>query len=462
MRGSKEQPARFAKVYLDGAKIAGVLNLSGATVEGDLAMAGLQVGQNLVMRAADPDYPSRFLKKVNLDRAQIGGGINLSEAIFEGKLSTDNTHVGTDFTMSRTRRSDLSNGTTASLRLLQVGRTLDLADAVANNLDLSGSRITGELRLVKVAWRGDQKLILRNTHTSVLHYSGSAWPEQVVLDGFTYERLGGIGESSDDETGQASRDDFEWIKKNRPYSPQPYEQLANVLRKMGEPAKAEDVLYGGREKARHAARDKSILRYIGMSLLNSTIGYGLGYRYFWCLKWVAGLVAIGFAVLYLDLNIVPRGYAVPQLGLVTSEIGFSDSLLFSLQKLIPFVQVEKFDQLKLGGFAKRTSSFTRLPAMCLLPLLPPAWVGSRRNLSSRWDDGKSHCLQVRPGVQSLPMLMKVAGVVRSRPRVPFSIALLFQSLETLPLGSAANDDKLVGVVRKNKRPVGRPADASIS
>jgi hypothetical protein len=49
MRGTKEQPATFVDVNLANAKI-GQLELDGATIEGALAMRGLQVGRDLLMR----------------------------------------------------------------------------------------------------------------------------------------------------------------------------------------------------------------------------------------------------------------------------------------------------------------------------------------------------------------------------------------------------------------------------
>ena len=77
-------------------------------------------------------------------------------------------------------------------------------------------------------------------------------------------------------------------------SPQPYEFLARTLREAGEPEKATDILYRARERRRDSLRRTGHwLRWLGMSLLNWTIGYGLGGRYLWVLGWVLGLTLFG-------------------------------------------------------------------------------------------------------------------------------------------------------------------------
>lgn len=171
----------------------------------------------------------------------------------------------------------------------------------------------------------------------------------MTLDGFTYDRLGGV-ENGDTHRNPDSGWYISWLKKDQTYAPQPYEQLANVLRRTGKPATAADVLYAGRERARGEARAGGYwpgLRFIGMTLLKWTIGYGLGLRYFRCLGWIFGLTALGLAVLYFGATVLDTNTE-----LTKPQLGFGDSLVFSLQKLIPLVQFEKFDQVQLSSFTK--------------------------------------------------------------------------------------------------------------
>ena len=66
------------------------------------------------------------------------------------------------------------------------------------------------------------------------------------------ETLANHGDASRSKRKGASY--ISWLEKDQSYSPQPYEHLAAALHKVGEPSVATDVLYAGRERARHEAR----------------------------------------------------------------------------------------------------------------------------------------------------------------------------------------------------------------
>jgi hypothetical protein len=372
MRSTKQQPARFKAVSLRAAKIAGNFDLAFATVEGALMMDELEVGQDLWMRG------SQFAD-VNLTAAKIDGVVSLDGATVEGELIMIALHGGILWMRGSEEEPaefadvDLTgakiNGECSldevmikgklNMKSLVVGQDLLLKDVAAcSELDLSGSKVQNELRLPSQVWSGNCQLFLRNAHASVLHDREDAWPRQVELDGFTYDRWRGLGENGDPRGDAWFRRKWykRWLAKDQTYSPQPYEQLASVLRKSGEPAMASYVLYEGREMARRAAWFKwryfrggriELFRFIGMTLLKSTIGYGLGLLYFRSLWWIVGFTALGMAVLFLGATVLDTNT-----GLTKAQLGFGDSLVFSLQKLLPLVQFEKFDQVQLGPFAR--------------------------------------------------------------------------------------------------------------
>lgn len=88
----------------------------------------------------------------------------------------------------------------------------------------------------------------------------------------------------------------DWLAKDETYSPQPYQQLASVLRVAGHAEKADDILYASKERERSNAKG---IRLAGLTLLKVVIGYGYGYRYFYSLAWMAVLVLVGVGVLRL-------------------------------------------------------------------------------------------------------------------------------------------------------------------
>jgi hypothetical protein len=260
------------------------------------------------------------------------------------------------------------------------GANLDISNSEFVEFDLSGTRIEGELRLGSyyhgmTRWRkGDiLQLNLRNVHVGALQDKRQrvgrhpenrrwwplfgnrkrlekwedAWPEQLQLDGFTYDRLGGFGgnsevDSPDTDINMQSRDVnwyINWLARDRSYTPQPYEQLARAFRAAGEPTKADRILYESRGRARiEAWRERNYAAWLGSSFLDWTIGYGLGTRYFRALLWVIAFTAVGTGLLYF--------FGHPHDGF--AQGGLPARIVYSLDQLLPIVEFEKFDKVVLA------------------------------------------------------------------------------------------------------------------
>lgn len=155
---------------------------------------------------------------------------------------------------------------------------------------------------------GDSALVLRNframtfqdkTETTLGGEPVDAWPgtARLELDGFTYERLGGrYADGSCEMVNRPANWYVEWLARDPSYTPQPYQQLAHVFHGMGKHAHAEEVLYASRERERKEGARR--LRSVGLWLLKTTIGYGLGARYWRSLPLLGLLVLLGAAVLW--------------------------------------------------------------------------------------------------------------------------------------------------------------------
>ena len=103
-----------------------------------------------------------------------------------------------------------------------------------------------------------------------------AWPKKIELHGFTYNSLGGLG-SSAGIPRRGSRWFVEWLAKHKPYTPQPYQDCAKVLREMGHPEMANDVLYAGREREREQALlSGQIGRATGLTCSSGRSGTAMG------------------------------------------------------------------------------------------------------------------------------------------------------------------------------------------
>lgn len=211
-------------------------------------------------------------------------------------------------------------------------------------IDLTGTSVNGELRLGSengqkpTNWVGQSRMVLRNTTIGVIqdaHEWRKCWPASLELDGFTYRRLGGAASMGSRSSAWFAK----WLMYDETYSPQPYEQLAKVLRQMGYPRKADDVLYAGRKREHYQAfKEGECLRWYGLGLLRWTIGFGIGSRYFRSVFWVLFFTMIGAFVL---------GEVCPTLKcdeLAQRTIGLYDLLWASFDQILPIVSLDKMHE----------------------------------------------------------------------------------------------------------------------
>jgi hypothetical protein len=220
-----------------------------------------------------------------------------------------------------------------------------------------------------------------------------AWPKSLELDGFTYDHLHATSEG--DILKRPAEWYIQWLERDQPYSPGRYEQLANVLRKAGEPDKANAILYKSREQARRRAKAEephvltvprtglilSVPRrghFIGLTLLKLTIGYGLGLKYFRCLAWVTGFTILGVLVLFGSGEWHAPGVLFgfgqwPVSG--EKSAGCLSAIGYSLQALLPFTEIQKFEDVHLTGFAEVYFMIHRLAGYALAAFLAAGIAG---------------------------------------------------------------------------------------
>ena len=339
------QKSRFeSDVSLNFLKTHRTLVLIGSTFTGELNMNGLEVGQSLLM-----DGGAKFAE-VDLCSAKIGGQIAMIGSTFTGKLNMDSIEVGQSLLMHEGAKF-----AEVVLRSAKIGNRLDLSGSTFATINLTGTLVSGEFALGPPAtrWLGGGKLTLRNTNVGALRYCTNAWPDTLELDGFTYACLSGF--ASDGANSIATRDVSrlkEWLKRQKSYTPQPYEQLASVLREEGHKDKAVDVLYAGRN--RELSETKSISNWLGLFLLKIFIGYG--HRIYYAFFWLLGFIAFGVVV----LKVSGQGPAH----------GMRYGVAFSLDMLLPIIRLRelhyKFD---LAGWARYYYYFHKLMGYVLVLFL---------------------------------------------------------------------------------------------
>ena len=171
-----------------------------------------------------------------------------------------------------------------------------------------------------------------------------------------------------------------WLAKDKPYSPQPYEQLAKVLSEMGHGEEANDVLFAGRERARKRAwEDGHYWSWLGLWALQLTIGYGYGMGYFRSLAWVAIFVALGSAVCvcsrYGSPWRSPTWQSAWRAGRRRWRFVFH-TLVYSLDQLLPIIQLSKHhSEIRLGVNAMYYFYFHKIMGYVLASFLIAGLAG---------------------------------------------------------------------------------------
>jgi uncharacterized protein YjbI with pentapeptide repeats len=300
MRGGQEHRAEFNEVSLLGARVGGQVDLTGAKVSGTLNMDSADIGQSLRMRS-DQKHRAEF-NEVSLVGATVGGQVDLTGAKVAGTLNMETIDISQYLLMYSVSGEPMLStefDQPIELAFAKIGNSVNLTGAALSTLDLTGATIDGELTLARPLlspqWRDGGRLVLRNTSVDAIGDTAEedVWPAQLDLDGFVYRRLGGYYSGPNVDIATRGSEWFvDWLGRDQPYSPQPYEQLAKVLQEMGHAEEANEVLFAGRERARiRAWQDGHYLNWLGLWLLRVTIGYGYDYsRTLYC---VLGFVVAG-------------------------------------------------------------------------------------------------------------------------------------------------------------------------
>ncbi|MFZ4532755.1 MAG: hypothetical protein ACOYOJ_13205 [Alsobacter sp.] len=236
---------RAEGVLLRGAQVRGGIDLSGARLVSGIEAQGLDLARPDGTALNADSLVSR--SNVVLRRASIVGGVLLGGALIEGDLDCN----GTTFSNPGAMALDLGRA------IVEGGFLLADDASVAGIMDLTGARF------------------------GTLHDAASAWPAEgdLLLNRCLY---GGFIDAPVDAT-----DRLAWLGRQRPerwgedFWPQPFEQLAMVLRQMGHGEDARTVLIEKERQHRAVRRARTTNPFWRTALaakdlmLGITLGYGL-------------------------------------------------------------------------------------------------------------------------------------------------------------------------------------------
>ena len=333
-------------VEVDSSTIRGALMMDGARL-GSVRVRAAFVGAQINLQESSVDI-AVDLQEVETPRSVLlgdahfghlrivggrtGGVLSLDGSTVRGTVAISSFRIGRGLFMRRTTLAG-----TADIIATEVDGSLDLRGAHLTTLDLSETRVTGALRLASAGyestWTRDTTptLILHGTRVGSLQDFQSSWPERLrrELDGFSYDRFGGLQSDSTESAYLRPAGWFvAWLNHDSSYSPQPYLHLAAVLERAGQHRKAARVRAARRDRERTESSPTALVWW-WLSFQKYAFGYGYGFGPLQLLVGLAAFTGIGTAIA------ASRKRRLEQPG----KGSFADCFWYSLSAAVPGLQL---------------------------------------------------------------------------------------------------------------------------
>jgi hypothetical protein len=286
-------------IELGGAHIAGFLDLGSSTSTTDLIEAqSINVGQAIYL-----NEKSEFYGEIDFSFAKIGESLDLSSAKFDGDVDLSGTEIGA-------------------------------------NLSVVPSDVGPDDRRQWLAqWRDDKTLYLHNAKANTV--SGPAkqgqsdpWPKNLDLNGFTYRSM---EVEADPDTKSIDLSAIKsWLKKQKNYGAQPYEQLAQVFQNRGDGQAATEIRYAARDRERQE-RPHWWGERIWLTMSDLLIGYG--YHPEQAIYGVLAMIVLGAVVLRASGE--GKAHGMPY------------GIAYSFDMLLPIIKLREMHyKIDIGGWAR--------------------------------------------------------------------------------------------------------------
>jgi hypothetical protein len=316
-------------IHADGMRSDTLYFRSGFRADGELRLLGARIDGNLDFLGATLSNPGGMT--LMADAATILGTLFMNDGFrSEGTLKLTGATVSGDLVL---QGGTLSNVGERALIAdgLTVGRTVFMRAGfeAEGGLDLTGARIRSFLHLRGIKNPSGFTLDLEAARVGTLWDEEESWPSVIRLDGFIYER---IYRGAPLTTESRLR----WLRLGDApkFQPQPYRQLAKVLRQMGHEEEAKSLLVEMNEDPLFLA-SMPVPSWIAHTSLGLTMSYG--YRPALAAVWMVLVVAVG-AMLFR------RAYRSEQLTRTTD--GYAppfNALMYSIDSFLPIIDFKQAD-----------------------------------------------------------------------------------------------------------------------
>ena len=322
-------------ILADGLKVRGPMFLrNGFKAEGEVRLLGATIGGNLDCEKGEFINPDGYA--LSTDRVKVAGSVYLRNGFkADGEVRLLNATIGGNLECDNGQFTN-PNGMALSADGTKVEGSVFLGDGfkAEGEVRLLGATIGGDLSCIKgqfinpgghalnaygirvqgsvflgdgfkadgrvsfvgatvvtyFVWRDVQSpekatLDLRSARIATLRDDARSWPKagNLLLQGLVYDELG-----DEAPTDAATRKEWLGLQPSDRFTPQPYEQLAKVLREAGHDEDANEILIA---KNQDRAKHLPWLRRVPQWLFGLTTRYGLSpWRALW---WAFVVVILG-------------------------------------------------------------------------------------------------------------------------------------------------------------------------
>ncbi|MEK6677598.1 MAG: hypothetical protein AABZ47_18335 [Planctomycetota bacterium] len=296
--------SHVASILADGLKVADVvLFRNGFTATGQVRLLSVEIGARLECGGA------KFLHEgwgeqagLVADGAKIKGDVFFRHGFeAKGQVSLQATEIGgslycdgAKFLCENWSDCLIADG-------LKVNGSVYFRERaeIHGTASFVSAKIDGFFRWHGLERHENTELWLQSAHVGTLRDEKASWPGEgkLKLDGFTYDRV-------DENAPLDVEGRLMWLRLDRSdrFNPQPYEQLASVLKRQGHEEDAKNILVGKEQDwAAHELRIvgnetewqewKIRLRRVVHGILGATVDYG--YRPLKALWWALGICVLG-------------------------------------------------------------------------------------------------------------------------------------------------------------------------
>jgi hypothetical protein len=297
----------------DGIEVGGNLIIDSSSSLGD----GLTLESGRIQKDLNVTFSGHCTGELNFQRIRVGRDVKVKKGTFQKAITMCHAEIGGNLFVGQKQEQDLGQG-----RVI-IGEKIDLDSAnISGRLEFSPalafhlSEFSSESKESENA--REPKLILKDVKTNSLYFPIDWFdnPSRNLAFEFNIDLSGLFCETIQISSNKSLRSPdwyLQLLGRDPHYRKSTYTKFAKIMLDLGHKDMADEIMYKAKEKERSEVwnqikkhKVKATSRWIYLSLLDWSIGYGFGWRYFKALGWMVFFIAVNTAVIMTFSNPMPN------------------------------------------------------------------------------------------------------------------------------------------------------------